>query len=295
MAWPHVHRSLRRTLTDRTNLPTFLVIGAMKAGTTSLYEYLRGHPQIFMATPKELHFFPESKHWANGVEWYAAHFANAGEALARGEISPSYSQADQFPGVARRVAQVVPDVRIVYVVREPVSRAVSMYIHQYSGGRETLPVDDALRNRPMYVNSSRYAWQLDQYLEFFPDERICVVTSEALMSDRTATLRRIYEFIGVDGGVLPPSVDEEKGRTEDKRMRRPVAARLRDNLIYRAVVDNSPERVRRLGQRALSQRVDPDLARISDACAVELREHLAPDVARLRRFLGPDFDGWGIA
>src|SRR5690242_11569113 len=139
---------------DERGLPTFLVIGAMKAGTTSLYEYLRAHPQIFMATPKELHFFPESKHWGDGVDWYTAHFEAGRDDAVRGEISPSYSQADQFPGVAARVAQVVPDAKIVYLVREPVARAQSMYLHEVASGRERRPIEQALREKPMYVNSS---------------------------------------------------------------------------------------------------------------------------------------------
>jgi hypothetical protein len=276
-------------------LPTFLVIGAMKAGTTSLYEYLRAHPQVFMATPKELHFFPASKRWSDGVDWYAQHFADAGDAIARGEISPSYSQADQFPGVAERVAQVVPDARIVYLVREPVSRARSMYLHELASGRETRPIEQALTEKPMYVNSSRYAWQLDQYREFFPPERIHVLTSDELKRDRAVALRRLYEFVGVDPHALPPTIDVERGLTQTKRTRRAVWQHLRDNAAYRAVVDRAPEPVRRVGRRALTRPIDVDASKISEACIAALREQFAPDVARLRAYLGSDFDGWGIA
>src|SRR3954447_19096874 len=81
-------RVRRWAVPEARGLPTFLVIGAMKAGTTSLYEYLRAHPQVFMATPKELHFFPADKQWALGVDWYAAHFDAAGEGAAAGGNSP---------------------------------------------------------------------------------------------------------------------------------------------------------------------------------------------------------------
>src|SRR5262245_10389314 len=117
----------------------------MKAGTTSLYDYLRAHPDVFMATPKELHYFAASKNLKLGPEWYESKFAGAGEAIARGEISPSYSQSDVFPGVADRVAATVPDARIVYLVREPIARLQSMYLHQIGKGRETRPIVQALR------------------------------------------------------------------------------------------------------------------------------------------------------
>jgi hypothetical protein len=278
---------------DRDNLPTFLVIGAMKAGTTSLYEYLRAHPQVFMATPKELHFFPASKHWPDGVDWYAAHFAHAGDARARGEISPSYSQADQFPGVAARVAQIVPDAKIVYLVREPVARAQSMYLHEVAAGRETLPIEEALASKPLYVNSSRYATQLDEYLPFFTRERILVCTSDALRADRAGALRRLFTFLDVDPDAPLTPVAHERGHTGDKRTRRAVWQHLRDNRVYRAVVDRTPAPVRRLGQRALTRPIDVDAGALSDAAIARLRDEFRPEVARLREFLPADFDGWG--
>jgi sulfotransferase family protein len=279
---------------DRDNLPTFLVIGAMKAGTTSLYEYLRAHPQVFMATPKELHFFPASKHWPDGVDWYAAHFEAAHGARARGEISPSYSQADQFPGVAARVAQIVPDAKIVYLVREPVARAQSMYLHEVAAGRETLPIDAALATKPLYVNSSRYATQLDEYLRYFGREQIFVFTSESLRGDRAGTLRRLFAFLDVDPDAPIAPVEDERGRTGEKRTRRAVWHQLRDNRAYRAIVDHAPPAVRKFGQRALTRPIDVDAGALSDAALAQLRDELRPEVARLREFLPADFDGWGL-
>jgi hypothetical protein len=280
---------------DRDNLPTFLVIGAMKAGTTSLYEYLRAHPQVFMATPKELHFFPESKHWHDGVEWYASHFTGDGAraARARGEISPSYSQADQFPGVAARVAQIVPDAKIVYLVREPVARAQSMYLHEVAAGRETLPIEDALATKPLYVNSSRYASQLDEYLPHFAREQLFVFTSESLRADRARTLHRLFAFLDVDPDVPLAPVEDERGHTGDKRTRRALWHHLRDNRAYRTVVDHTPAALRRLGQRALTRPIDVDAGVLGDAAVAQLRDEFRPEVARLREFLPADFDGWG--
>ena len=93
-------------------LPNFLIIGAMKAGTTSLYQYLGSHPQVFMAQPKELHFF--SYRAGEDTAWYAEHFAGAGAAIAVGEASASYTtypDAEEVPG---RIAA-IPDVRLIYL------------------------------------------------------------------------------------------------------------------------------------------------------------------------------------
>jgi hypothetical protein len=280
---------------DPHHLPTFLVIGAMKAGTTSLYEYLRAHPDVFMATPKELHFFPESKQWPLGVDWYAAHFADGAGAKARGEASPSYSQADQFPGVAARVATVVPDVQLVYLVRDPVQRLRSMYLHELASGRETLPIERAVREKRLYVESSRYAAQLDEYLPYVPRERIHVMTNEALKRDRTGELRRLYRFLGVDDAFVPPNVAEERGHTTDKRVRKPAWRALQRQPLYQAVVDRLPQGVRAYGRKLATEPIDVDASRLPPDLEAELRAEFAPDVARLREFLGDDFDGWGIA
>jgi hypothetical protein len=267
----------------------------MKAGTTSLYEYLRAHPQVFMATPKELHFFPADKHWSLGIEWYAAHFADAGDALARGEISPSYSQADQFPGVASRVAQVVPEVRLVYLVREPVARLRSMYLHEVASGRETLPIERAVREHPLYVESSRYATQLDEYLPYFDRDHILVLTTDELKHSRAAALSRLYRFIGVDDTFVPPAVAEERGRSEEKRVRRDVSRRWRDRRWYRLVVDHLPEGARAYGRRVATKPIDVDASRLSPDLQAELRARFVPEIARLREFLPEDFDGWDVA
>jgi hypothetical protein len=170
-----------------------------------------------------------------------------------------------------------------------------MYLHELARGRETRPIEQALAEEPMYLNSSRYAWQLDQYLEFFDPDRICVLTSEALKADREATLARLFRFIGVDDREVPASIGEERGRTETKRTRRAVWRHLRGNRLYRAVVDRTPVAVRRAGERLLTRPVDLDAGVLPAGRAAELRASFHDDVARLKPFVGPDFDGWGIA
>jgi Sulfotransferase family len=274
-------------------LPTFLVIGAMKSGTTSLYDYLASHPQVFMARPKELHFFTEGKNWRRGRAWYEGHFAGAERAPARGEASPSYSQADIFPGVPDRIAEVLPDVRLVYIVRHPIERMCSMYLHQVASGLEPLPVADAFRANAYYLNASRYSWQLDQHLERVPPERIKVITTDALRDEPKRTLADLFAFIGVDPARAPTS-PARRGQTERKRMAVPLKARLARIPGYAALKRAAPQPVRRAIRQATTRPVDPAMADLPADLEAELAEQLRPDVARLRRFLGADFDGWGL-
>lgn len=107
-------------------LPTFIVIGAMKCGTTSLYYALDAHPEIEMSDRKETDFFIRARNYRRGTDWYEDRFPASGQ--ARGECSPNYTKAHLFPRVARRMHDLVPDVHLVYMVRDPIDRIVSHYV-----------------------------------------------------------------------------------------------------------------------------------------------------------------------
>ena len=128
-------------------LPNFVVIGAMKAGTVSLRHYLDEHPDVFLGrggTFGEPNFFTAEYNWPRGRGWYESLFDGADQAAAIGECSPSYTMAPAFGGVPERMAQVVPDARLIYLVRDPIARMRSMYMHQVSAGRERRRAEAAL-------------------------------------------------------------------------------------------------------------------------------------------------------
>jgi sulfotransferase family protein len=273
-------------------LPNFLVIGAMKAGTTSLHRYLREHPQVFMPEEKELDFFVAQKHWDRGRRWYEAQFARAKGAIAVGEASPTYTMYPRFSSVADRIAELLPHARLLYTVRHPIERMRSHYLHEVEKGRERAPMGRALATDPRYLDASRYAMQLDQYLLRFPPERVRVITAEQLRHDRVATIRGVLAFLGVDqdwadSGVL----DHEFHRTTDKRVRRPLAEVALRVPGTRALGQLAPGPVRRLATRRLGT---GRATALPEALEAHLRAELRNDVGRLRAHLGAGFDGWGI-
>jgi Sulfotransferase domain len=271
-------------------LPNFLVIGAAKAGTTSIYHYLQAHPQVFMPETKELNFFVGDDGWPKGTSWYERHFDAAGDALAVGEASPNYTKYPLFPGVPERVAKLMPEARLVYLVRHPIERFRSGYLDEVRRGRQHNPIETTLASNPGYLAASKYAMQIEQYLEYFPRDQLLVVTSEDLRWQRAATMQVVHAFLGVDD-VAPATLTDEFNRTEGKRMLRPVARRLRRLPTARAVARLAPGASRLVGTRPL----DPVRADISPTFDEQLRELLRSDVQRLRRYLGEDFHGWGIA
>jgi sulfotransferase family protein len=276
-------------------LPNFLVIGAAKSGTTSLYRYLRDHPQVVMAQSKELKFFTSRTRWGLGPGWYARQFEAAADAVAIGEASPSYTRYPLHRGVPERVARVIPDARLVYLVRHPIERMRSHYLHRVLQGKEQAPLDDAVLANPSYLDTSRYAMQLEQYLEWFTREQLLIVTAEALRSDRVDTLRRVCEFLGVDAGWRPPELEREYNRTGELRPQllapRPVVLAVR--LAVRLGLP--PRTARQLSYRPSDTAVVPDQIAFSEPVRRRLEAALREDVARLHAHLGSEFDGWGIA
>jgi hypothetical protein len=194
--------------------PTFLVIGAMKAGTTSLHRYLAAHPQVFAAPDKELNFFVEEMNWSRGWSWYEAHFSDAGSALAVGESSPSYTSYPWRKGVPERIAAALPDVRLVYLLRHPVDRLQSQYSHRAMKEERRPPEEAVFDDR--YLGKSRYAEQVEQYLEHFDRGQLLLVGSEDLSERRVETMARVYSFVGVNPEWRGEVLDQEFHRTEAK-------------------------------------------------------------------------------
>jgi sulfotransferase family protein len=211
-------------------LPDFLVIGAQKAGTTALYTYLRWHPAILGPFWKEVSFF--DRHWAKGEAWYRGQLPLRRDGQLVGEASPSYLFHPLAPA---RVFSVVPDVRLVVLVREPGERAYSHYQHEVALGREPLSFEDALAAEEgrlrgevdrlcgdprafshawwdhAYGSRGLYADQLERWFEFFPRTQVLALTTEELGGRPAETYATVLSFLGA-----PPHALEAYPRVFDR-------------------------------------------------------------------------------
>jgi hypothetical protein len=277
-------------------LPNLVVIGGLKCGTTSLHHYLSLHPEVAMSRPKELNFFVAELNWPLGTDWYATHFER--DAPVRGESSPHYTNRPRFEGVAERIRSTLPSPKLVYVVRDPVDRMLSHYLHNVAGGYEGRDMGTALADpRTSYVSRSRYWLQLEPYVEIFGAEPIAIVGREELKRDREGTMRRVFAFLGVDAGFTSDQFQREwetgtaKGggrfRIMDRAVRLPGLRALDRNF------DRLPESLRWVVERVVH---DPDAGEgPKPEIPADLRQRLAglfrEDVARLEEFAGRSF-GW---
>ena len=278
-------------------LPNLIIIGGLKCGTTSLHHYLNLHPEIAMSRPKELNFFVSELNWPLGRDWYAGHFDPS--ARIRGESSPHYTNRPSFNGVPGRMRELLgSDVRLVYVVRDPIDRMLSHYLHNVGGGYEDRSLADALADpESSYVARSRYFFQVDPYLEEFGAERVQIVGREELKADRPGTMRRTFEFLGVDPNFTSEQFEREwetgvaktgsRFRLMDRAVRLPGLRTIDRNF------DRLPESLRWLAERVVH---DPDRGEVAKPEVPDsLRRHLVElfrdDTAELERLAGRSF-GW---
>lgn len=199
-------------------LPDFAVIGAMRSGTTSLDSLLRQVPGLCMSRIKEPDYFIAELNHRKGPAWYASLFAD--HAKICGEVSPNYTSADRFPGVAARLHAAAPHAKLVYLVRDPVERVRSHYQHTWLKDSTTpAPADICDSETGQHIlEASRYFRQIEPFLEWFPRERILVVESDDLRAQPTETLRRICVFIDERLGELDFSAIDTRERNSSKEV-----------------------------------------------------------------------------
>ncbi len=266
-------------------LPNFLIIGAMKCGTTSLYHYLAEHPEVVMSQVKETNYFIAEKNYVRGRSWYESLFPEA--AKARGEASPNYTKPWLFRGVPERIHAELPAARLIYLVRDPIARMISHYQHRYAGRKEHRPLAEALtdKDRNPYLNTSRYFRNVQGFLDFYPRDQLLIVTSEELRNARQATLKRIFAFLEVDPGFVGRRLKKEWHRTESKFTDRwsLLGGLLSHTWISKAFFRNHRSRL-----------APPTDLTLDDDARRWLTGQLRPDIDGLRKLAGSDFESWKL-
>lgn len=274
------------------SFPDFIVIGAMRAGTTTLYRHLANHPEIGMSRMKETDFFIPDLNNALGLTWYRGQF-QPGFAVY-GEVSPNYAMGHIWPGVPLRIKQVAPTVRLIFIVRDPVDRFVSQYLHTWHIGRTQVPPCDVLDSKvgQNMLDTSRYAAQIDLYLAQFPIDRILILDFDALCTDPQRTMDRVTDVLGVDRAPVS-DIGPHNDFASIARMPQSIQRAWRnrnvrrlDRLLSRGMRDRA-RRLLSIGPRRPDPEIGPELR-------AEVARRLAEDAAAFRRLSGQAFPGWQV-
>lgn len=287
--------------------PNLFVIGSMKSATTYLSGLLGAHPEVFMSVPKEPCYFVDQRElhsawpymweqgWWRSMDRYLSLFVPAGDAKVIAEASTVYSKLPRFAHVPERILDFNPQARFIYIMRDPVERAISHYWHRVRWWRERRSMLAAIRSDPQYLDVSYYAMQLQAYLRHVPAERVYVLTHEALIAEPAAQIARVYEWLGIASSFQPPNVGiPENVRPELFEQVRGFGLldTARRTSLYASIWPHVPRAVRRLGSSLAARPVRP--ARITDTDA---RDYLRPiqlvQTEELGRMLNRKFPEWG--
>jgi hypothetical protein len=272
-------------------LPNLIVIGAQKCGTSGLHYYLSLHPQVSVSEPKELNFFIAERNWPRGLGWYADRVDAS--APVRVDASPNYTAYPQHKGVPERMASVVPDARLVYIVRDPIERIAAHWVHNYSKGRHHGEPEAILKPKTSYIDRSRYAMQLERFLAHYPSEQVLVLENGDLRHRRDETLRRVFGFAGADPAFTDRRFASERHKTERKTRLTSLGQRIEDRRgrSRRSEVSTKAWAFTR-GYWPFGLRIERP--RIREALPDDVLELLRDDARRLQELTGREFGHWSL-
>jgi hypothetical protein len=269
----------------RAALPTFLVIGTAKGGTTSLHRYLAEHPELAMSSEKEPMCF-ERPDWVERMAEYKDLFERT--AAVRGESSTAYSAYPWVPEIPDRVRATIPDVKLIYCVRDPIDRMIAHYAQMVWDRFPVRPwnelMDDLEHPMNIPVWQSRYGTQYERWAERFGQDRILVIEQRALAERREEQLRRVFEFLDVDPDFVSPAWSSDHNTARDHIMPTRMGER----------AGRHRERLQRipLMRSLLTQPVKKPTLTPTQRQRVE--RILRPEADRFRELSGSAFADWSV-
>ena len=224
--------------------PDFLIIGAMKCATSSLHEQLALQSGIFMSEPKELYFFSDDEVYTKGLDWYLSFFEQANPTDICGESTTHYTKLPTYPHTIERIKKHLPKAKFIYIMRHPIDRLISHYIHEWSLNNILIDINEAVDQYPELIEYSYYSKQLKPYFKAFGKENVLPIFFEHLLSHPQAELERACEFIGYQNvpqwqeELSRQNVSHERWRKTPFRefiVNNPILEKARQLLIPKAI------------------------------------------------------------
>jgi hypothetical protein len=268
--------------------PQFIIIGAMKSATSSLHAQLALQPGIFMSEPKEPNFFSDDVEYRRGADWYLSLFSGALEGDLTGESSTHYTKLPDYPETVSRMKKLLPELKLVYVMRHPIDRLISHYVHQWTQNVIRCDINEAVRCHCELIDVSRYSYQLTPYFDVYGSSSVLPVFYSALKRDPQRQLERIATHIGYAA---------KAAWYEDLAAQNVSSDRIHRFPGYRLVVDSPPMAFlrRKLVPRSLRDRVKERLSMkerpaLQSSQVARLEEIFDADLRVLSRWLDTDLD-----
>ncbi len=279
---------------QKTVQPDFLIVGAAKAGTTTLFDDLSLHPDICMPSDKEPDILHRCQDRDDALRMWRRHFSAAKPGDVRGEGSTFYTMTPEFAPVADLAAEALGEtVKIVYMIREPISRIESHLAHDVAAGRITPgDADQAALSESRYVSWSDYGRQIKPWIKAFGREQVFIILFEDFVSHRFRIVSQVARFVGVDPSRLPEREEVSNSRENLRTMRSATISRLVTRTAYRQHVRRLiPSFIRQALHKLFSKPANISKVSLSNATKAELRQRLS-HVADDLKALGVSVDRW---
>ncbi|HMT20686.1 MAG TPA: sulfotransferase domain-containing protein [Promineifilum sp.] len=270
----------------------FMVIGAQKAGTTSLAAQLAAHPQISFCREKEPGYFHKTEDWEAGLDQYHSLYDPRPGRLY-GEASTYYTFFPEFRETHKRLYEYNPALKLIYVVRQPVERIISHYTHNRVREIDTRPPEEAVFAEPAYLNRSRYGVQIRPYLELFGPENVLLLVFEEYTADQIAALNRIADFLGIDPKPFAETDTTPLHQSVGQPYLRSETARaFTQTDLFRKMRGVVPEAIRQpIRHRLLSNKID-EKPYFAPEVKQALWRLLEDDVHTIEQILGYSLNSW---
>jgi hypothetical protein len=220
-------------------LPEFIIAGPQKCATTWLYDCLREHPDVYLPDTDSVHYF--DMNYEKGDQWYRQFFSDCEDEFLIGEETPSYIRDEKTP---KRIAETLPDVKIIFIVRNPIERAFSHYWHERSKNKIAFGFEEVFENYDLYQNwivPGFYSRHFDRYESHLASEQIKIMFFEDLVADQQSYLQEVYDFL-----ELPDYTPSMLGKKSNDGQQRGIYQYKFYQSIRRAVGQNVPESIIKL-------------------------------------------------
>jgi hypothetical protein len=264
--------------------PDFIIVGAMKCATSTLHEQIAQQPGFFMSIPKEPNYFSDDNIYDRGPEWYSSLFLGAEPSDIRGESSTHYTKLPTYPETLSRMRSALPDLKLIYVIRNPIDRLVSQYIHERTERTIDGPIDQALETFPRLIDYSRYDMQIAPFVDAYGPEKILISSAERLSERPQEELERICRFLGYQGQPRWADTMARMNVSKERLIKSPLRDFLVNQPILQAIRRRFIPKSWRDGIKSFWQ--IPDRPHLSEESVNRLKEIFDADLEQLGQRLG---------
>ncbi|MCF6365357.1 MAG: sulfotransferase domain-containing protein [Bacteroidales bacterium] len=274
----------------KPKFPNLMIIGAMKCGTTSLHNYLAKHPDIRMSEPKEIHYFSDAVYNKKSLDWYKNHFKTDKQVI--GTSPQGYTKCHHLDSanVLERLSKTIPDVKMIYIVRNPIERYKSHILEAYHCD----PWKDIKYSRSVdhFIKTSMYYFQISEVLKYFDLKQIHFLSLEDLQENRLSELNKIFDFLNIKKLTDDTVFNFKSNTAEDKSIPHIV----KFSIPYRVLNKISSKLAKNTGRTFSKIFLKYQIKKpvLSEKKISELKEILKPDIDKFKKLTKKGFSQWNL-